>query len=90
MRNLRPRPLTVRLRTDQYAALRAMARKEHVSVNALVSRALDQMLSLVPIEQDSLMSLVGFGSSGLHDVAENHDKYLVEYYRGKTRIDKSA
>ncbi len=78
MKTLRERPLQIYLRPDQDAALRSMAERENVSLAALVRRGIDQMLEQVPVEQDPAMKIIGLGSSGLGDLAENHDKYIVE------------
>jgi antitoxin HicB len=32
----------------------------------------------IPIEEEPLLNIIGLGRSGLHDVSENHDKYLAE------------
>lgn len=78
MRKMRERPLQIYLRPDQDAALRARAKTEQVALGVLVRRGIDQLLAQVPIEEDPLMGIIGLGSSGIGDLAERHDYYLVE------------
>lgn len=42
------------------------------------------MPKLIPIEQDPALKIIGLGRSGRGDLAENHDKYLVENYKSET------
>src|SRR5581483_3622537 len=85
MRKLRERPIQIYLRPDQDAALRVLAKQENVAIAELIRRGVDQVLAQVPVEQDPLMGIVGLGSSSKHDLAENHDKYLLEIYKGESR-----
>lgn len=81
MRKMRERPIQIYLRPDQDKALRQMAQAEKVSIAELVRRGVDQLLTTMPVEPDPLLGIIALGSSGKHDLAENHDKYLVESYR---------
>lgn len=78
MRKLRERPIQIYLRPDQDAALRSLAKQEKVAIAELVRRGIDQLLVQIPVEQDPALRIVGLGRSGLGDLAENHDKYIVE------------
>lgn len=78
MRKLRERPLQVYLRPDQDATLRAMAKQENVALAELVRRGVDRLISDIPPEHDPLMNLIGIGNSGIRDLSENHDKYIIE------------
>lgn len=85
MRKLRERPIQIYLRPDQDAALRYMAKQENVAIAELVRRGIDQLLSHVPVEQDPLMSIIALGGSGPPDLAENHDKYLMEIFKSESK-----
>jgi hypothetical protein len=49
-----------------------------------------RVYSCVWTDLSGLLALVGIGASGLHDVSENHDKYVAEalYERFHDRPDK--
>ncbi|MGB8646814.1 MAG: CopG family transcriptional regulator [Anaerolineae bacterium] len=78
MKTLRERPLQIYLRPDQDQALRRLASQQQVSMAALIRQGIDRLLAEIPVEQDPALKLIGLGSSGLGDLAENHDKYIVE------------
>jgi hypothetical protein len=78
MRKFRERPLQVYLRQDQYRALRHMAKEQNVAIADLVRRGIDRVIADNLPEHDSLLNLIGIGNSGIHDLSENHDKYIIE------------
>jgi hypothetical protein len=84
MRKMRERPIQIYLRPDQDAAIRAMAKTENVAIAELVRRGIDQMLTSVPVGQDPTLKLIGIGNSGLGDLAENHDYYIVQAIMAET------
>lgn len=84
MRKMRERPIQIYLRPDQDAALRALAKQEKVAIAELVRRGVDQYLAHVPVEQDPAMGIIGIGAgSGIGDLAERHDHYLLLAYQNK-------
>lgn len=78
MRKLRERPLQIYLREDQDRALRQLAVSRDVSIAELVREGVDHVISNAPIENDPLLGIIGLGSSGLTDLAERHDYYIVQ------------
>jgi hypothetical protein len=89
MDKLRYRPRQVRLRPDQNMALRALSKRENVAITELVRRGVDQLLAQMPIELDPLMGIVGLGSSGIGDLAERHDYYIVQAIEAESVPPKS-
>jgi hypothetical protein len=79
------RPIQVYLRPEQLEALRALAQKRRIPVAELVRQGVDRLLAEVPPEEDSLWDLVGMFDSGLGDLAEKHDDYLVKLLREENR-----
>jgi len=77
MRTLTKKPIQVYLEVDQEEALRALAQRLRVSMAELIRRSIDRFLAELPIEDDPAMRLVGLGS-GPSDLAEDHDRYLIE------------
>lgn len=75
----------VQLTEEQVSRLRRLAAKRKVSVAECVRRGVDKELrsELAP-DIDTLwersLEVVGKYNSGIKDLAENHDKYLVEAY----------
>lgn len=82
---LTKKPIQVYLRPDQLGALRALARRRSVPVAELVRQGVDRVLAEVPPEEDPLWKLIGLFDSGLGDLAEKHDDYLVKFIREENR-----
>lgn len=75
----------IQLTEEQSTTLKKLAEQENVSVAELIRRSVDSYLEEhdVITEEERrrrLLSVIGIGHSGLSDLAENHDKYLVEAY----------
>jgi len=85
MTTLSKKALQVYLRQDQLEALRALAKKEKVSIAELVRQGVDRLLAETPIEDDPLWDLVNLGESGAGDLAAEHDRYLAELERSDSR-----
>lgn len=77
--------MQVRLTEDQLQRLRARSKQQHISVAELIRRAVDKYLeeqiASDPTElRKRALRAIGCGNSGLSDVSERHDDYLVEAY----------
>ena len=60
-------------------SLDRLARRRGTSRAEILRLAARQLLAQEePIEDDPIFGLIGIGRSGLIDVAERHDEYLVE------------
>lgn len=75
----------VQLTEEQSKKLEQIAAQENVSIAELIQRSIDRYLQeqsdVSPEERKRrLLSVIGIGSSGVADLAENHDKYLAEIY----------
>jgi len=79
MATLTKRPVQVYLEERQDSALRRIAESRNVSLSELIRRSIDLYLNNLPIEDDPAMKIVGLGRSGLGDLSEKHDKYLIEW-----------
>ena len=71
---------------EQLLALKSRAAREHVSVSALVRRAVDAWVkgdADVSLEERRRRAIEAAGrfASGGHDVARQHDEYLADTYR---------
>ncbi len=75
------KPVQVYLRPEQLGALRRLAGKRNVSVAELVRQGVDRLLADLPPEEDSLWDIIGIANSGLGDLAEKHDEYIVKWIR---------
>jgi hypothetical protein len=73
------RPIQVYLRPPQLEALRYLALRRGSSVAALVRQGVDRLLAEVPVEEDSLLDIVGIVEDGPSDLAEKHDEYIVRW-----------
>jgi len=62
-------------------AIKTMARAKHTSMADIVRESIARYLADVPVSKDPAMGIIGLGSSGRHDLAQNHDKYLRERLR---------
>ena len=75
----------IQLTNQQSSMLKSLAVEESASIAELIRRSIDQFLqfkqhrSREELKQNSL-SIVGRYSSGLNDVALNHDAYLADIY----------
>ena len=72
------KPFQLYLREEQLEALRRLAQKRRVSMAELVRQSVDRLLEEAPLEDEPLWDLVGIGASGLGDLSERHDAYLVK------------
>jgi hypothetical protein len=72
------KPLQVYLRTDQIDALRALAKRRGESMAGLIRIGVDKLLQEVPPEEDPLLEVVGIYDSGIGDLSEKHDEYIVQ------------
>ncbi|MGI8915479.1 MAG: hypothetical protein ACR2JY_17130 [Chloroflexota bacterium] len=88
MATLTKRPVQVYLRPDQLRSLRFLAQRRNVAVAELVSQGVDKVLADAPPEDDPLWGIIGIGDSGLGDLAEKHDEYLVSWLQAEHRQRK--
>jgi len=72
------KPIQVYLRTEQIAALRALASRRGVSIAELVRSGVDQVLSEGSPEDDPAWNLVGLFDSGVGDLAEKHNAHIAD------------
>ena len=81
MTGTKKKPLQVYLRKDQLEALRAVAERRGESIAALGRDGVDMLLDGLPPNEDPLLDIVGLYDSGIDDLAEKHDEYLVGMIR---------
>ena len=79
MATLTKRPIQVYLEERQDNALRRIAESRDVSLSELIRRSIDLYLNNLPVQDDPAMRIVGLGRSGLGDLSEKHDEYLIEW-----------
>jgi len=79
------KPVQIYLRLDQVDALRALSRRKGESVAALVRKGVDRLLAEIPPEEDPLLEIVGLYDSGMGDLSEKHDQYLVQLIEEENR-----
>jgi hypothetical protein len=76
----------VYLSKEQHAALRRAAEASGVSMTEELRRLIDCHLLAKGHDpwtaRESVFAFVGMGKSGAADVAEHHDDYLAEAFRG--------
>lgn len=76
----------VYLSPEQHAALQGAAEQAGVSMTEELRRLIDRHLLAkadpVELARESVFSFIGVGESGVSDVAERHDDYLAEAFRG--------
>ena len=75
------KPLQVYLEEKEIDALRAIAAKKKTSMAEIVRESIAQYLTSLPIEDDPAVGIIGLGSSGLGDLSERLDDYLVDLVR---------
>lgn len=76
----------IQLTEEQAKAIKRIALSRHLSVAELIRRAVDAMIKSSPVAdpEETLkraIDIVGKFSSGQHDIAGRHDKYLADAYR---------
>ncbi len=76
---LAKRPLQVYLYQRQIDVLRSLAKRQKVSMAELIRRSVDRYLAELPLEEDPLWDIVGMFDSGIGDLAEKHDEYIVRW-----------
>ena len=75
----------IKFKEEQYAALKAMAVEQGISIAELIRRAADRLMASLentPRKERAqrILALSGRFSSGMNDVAERHDAYLDEAF----------
>jgi len=76
----------IQLTEEQAKAIKRIALSRHLSIAELIRRAVDTMIKSSPLAdpEETLkraIEIVGKFSSGKHDIARRHDKYLADAYR---------
>jgi hypothetical protein len=79
MTGLTKKPLQVYMRKDQLQALRTLAQKRGVSMAELVRQGVDKLLAEVSVKEDPALDIIAIFDSGLGDLAEKHDEYIVKW-----------
>jgi hypothetical protein len=78
----------VYLTDEQHCALRQAAKREGISMSALLRRMVERELLVKTTKraysQDAIMAFVGLGRSDRSDVSENHDEALAQALRDNT------
>ena len=75
----------IQLTEEQSKTLKRLAAQENVSVAELIRRSIDAYIDKSPVvsteeRKRRMLSVIGIVSSGLADLAEEHDRYLEEAY----------
>jgi len=75
----------VQLTEEQAHTLKILAREENVSIADLIRQAVDhwlQQVMLISIEERNRRAIAAAGRfhSGINELAERHDDYLIEAY----------
>lgn len=75
----------IQLTEEQSKTLKRLAAQENVSVAELIRRSIDAYIDKSPVvsteeRKRRMLSVIGIVSSGLTDLAEEHDRYLEEAY----------
>jgi hypothetical protein len=73
--------LQVYLYQRQIDVLRALAKRQKVSMAELIRRSVDRYLAELPLEEDPLWDIVGMFDSGIGDLSEKHDEYIVRWIK---------
>jgi predicted HicB family RNase H-like nuclease len=72
---------------EQHHALRQAAKREGISMTALLRRAVERellgKLRGPDYAKDAVMALANLGRSGRSDISENHDEALAEALRDR-------
>ena len=76
----------VYLTPEQHDALRRAAERTGVSMTEELRRLIDRHLlakgTSAELERETVFTFVGIGESGDSEVAERHDEYLADAFRG--------
>jgi Zn-dependent peptidase ImmA (M78 family) len=71
---------------EQHRALRQAARREGISMTALLRRMVERELvgkaTKAAYSKDAIMAFIGLGSAEPRDTSERHDEALDEAFRG--------
>ncbi|MGH6900331.1 MAG: ribbon-helix-helix protein, CopG family [Geminicoccaceae bacterium] len=78
----------VYLSEEQHRALRQAARREGISMTALLRRLVERELlgkfKRQDYAKDAIMALANLGRSDRSDISQNHDEALAEAFRDGT------
>lgn len=79
MKTLKKKPIQIYIDAGQDSILDALSKRRGISKAAIIRESIEKMLREIPVEEDPAMELMGMGSSGKGNMAEQHDQYLVKY-----------
>ena len=65
--------------------MRRLAEQENTTLSELIRRGVDLLLTRLPAGKDPAYQLIGLFSSGVDDLAENHDTYIIEEIERESR-----
>jgi len=76
----------IQLKEEQAKAIKRIAHSRHLFVAELIRRAVDTLIKSSPVADPEeklkrAIAIVGKFSSGKHDIARRHDRYLADAYR---------
>jgi hypothetical protein len=83
-------PVQIYLDERQNQALRRLAKEKNTSISDLVRRGIDLLLGQIPAGQDPAFQLIDLGTSGVKDIAEKHDEYLVQEVQKEGKYCRDA
>jgi hypothetical protein len=88
-------PVQVHLYPEQIEELQPVADRRHVSLEDVIRQSVGTLLITLDLqenppseegaEDDPLRDMIGMFHSGVGDLAENHDQYIVELIAGESQ-----
>ncbi|MEM9824911.1 MAG: ribbon-helix-helix protein, CopG family [Bacteroidota bacterium] len=83
------KPIQIHLEEEQLAALRYQAEQNGESLAQMIREGVDLYLAQIPVEEDSIMNIIGIGNSKGKEQFDNLDDELYQDFIER-KYDKEA
>lgn len=83
MKTRKKTPFQIYLEPEQEKMIELLALQTKKSKAAIIRLCISRYMETLPLEEDPALNIINLGSSGIKDISEKHDQYLMRFETGK-------
>jgi predicted DNA-binding protein len=83
MKTRKKTPFQIYLEPEQEKMIELLALQTKKSKAAIIRLCISRYMETLPLEEDPALNIINLGSSGIKDISEKHDQYLMRIEMGK-------
>jgi hypothetical protein len=83
MKTRKKAPFQIYLEPEQEKMIELLSLQNKKSKAAIIRLCISRYIETLPLEEDPALNIINLGASGIKDVSEKHDKYLMRFEGGK-------